>query len=159
YDLGALPTYRAHVEEAAGVLDQHGVERAHVLGLSFGGGVAQLLALEHPERVETLTLVSTTPGGPGHSTPDLPGPTVDLPAPPEPDWSDRAAVVEYIVEAERPYSADFDEAAMRALAERVFDHDLTSLKGGDFDLSEPWRDRLGEIAAPTLVIHGAEDPL
>ncbi|NPA06449.1 MAG: alpha/beta hydrolase [Chloroflexi bacterium] len=41
------------------VLDQHGVERAHVVGISFGGVVAQLLALHAPERVATLTLVNT----------------------------------------------------------------------------------------------------
>lgn len=47
---------------AAGVLDSLGVERAHVLGYSFGGAVAQELAHRHPERVERLVLVATTYG-------------------------------------------------------------------------------------------------
>ena len=50
--------------DAAQVLDEAGVERAHVLGTSLGGMVAQELALAAPERVERLVLVSTTPGGP-----------------------------------------------------------------------------------------------
>jgi pimeloyl-ACP methyl ester carboxylesterase len=82
---------------------------------------------------------------------------------PEPDWSDRAAVVEFLVHAERPYAARFDEAGVRELAGRVFDRspdlEATLTDTGTFDMGEPWRHRLGEVAAPTLVIHGADDPL
>jgi pimeloyl-ACP methyl ester carboxylesterase len=85
---------------------------------------------------------------------------------PEPDWSDRAAVIDYVVEDARPYAAKsrpFDEAAWRDLAGRDFDRTISiasSMKnhflveGGD-----SWRDRLGEIRIPTLVLHGTEDPL
>ncbi len=56
------------VEQLAGdalqVLDERGVDRAHVVGTSLGGMVAQELALAHPERVEKLALLCTTPGGP-----------------------------------------------------------------------------------------------
>jgi len=52
-------------DDAAQVLDEAGVERAHVLGTSLGGMVAQELALGRPQRVEKLVLVCTTPGGPG----------------------------------------------------------------------------------------------
>ena len=72
-------------------------------------------------------------------------------------------MVEYLVEAERPFSPAFDEAAMRDLAGRVYDHS-TDLEASfsdspEFELGAPWRHRLGEITAPTLVIHGADDPM
>ena len=155
-------------QDATGLLDALGKDRAHVVGMSAGGGVGQLLALDHPERVASLTLASSTPGGPGPPNPDLPDPRPELFAnkKPEPDWSDRGAVVDYLVEAERPYAArsrPFDEAGMRALAERVVER-ATNLEWGlanafSQDADEPWRDRLGSIDVPTLVIHGAEDPL
>src|SRR5205814_6195516 len=54
------------VDELAGdalqVLDEAGVQRAHVIGASLGGMVAQLVAAEHPDRVHRLVLVGTTPG-------------------------------------------------------------------------------------------------
>jgi pimeloyl-ACP methyl ester carboxylesterase len=87
-------------------------------------------------------------------------------AAPVPDWSDRAAVIDYIVDSARPFagrSQPFDESAWRDLAGRDFDRTVSIassmtnhflLEGGD-----RWRERLGEIDAPTLVIHGAEDPL
>ena len=51
-------------DDAVRVLDEAGVERAHVLGTSLGGMIAQELALSHPERVDRLVLACTTPGGP-----------------------------------------------------------------------------------------------
>jgi pimeloyl-ACP methyl ester carboxylesterase len=159
-------SYTDLAQDATGLLHALGVERAHVVGMSFGGGIAQLLALDHPERVSALTLASSTPGGPGHATPDLPGPSADLAEPPEPDWSDPDSVVEYLVEAERPFAArsrPYDEDGMRALMRRVVARSRNLEWGladsGSFDLGEPWRERLGSVAAPTLVIHGTEDPL
>jgi pimeloyl-ACP methyl ester carboxylesterase len=157
-------TLRDLVADAAGLLDTLGVRRAHVVGMSLGGMIAQLLALDHSDRVASLTLVSTTPGGP-----DLPPMSDELGAffagePPAPDWSDRAAVIEYLVEAERPFAGrSFDAAAARELAARVFDHspNLATTLGDPFmlDMGDRWRKRLAKVTAPTLVIHGTEDPM
>ena len=133
-------------------------ERAHLVGLSLGAMVAMQLALDHPDRVSSLALLSTTPGGAG-----LPG-SVDgvfdaLPEPP--DWSDRAAVVEFLVESERPFSPHFDEADARAYAQRTADDvaPVRTFVESPFDWGEPQRPRLATIASPTLVIHGAQDPV
>jgi pimeloyl-ACP methyl ester carboxylesterase len=158
------------VADAVGVLDALGIPRAHVVGLSMGGGIAQHLALEHAGRVATLTLISATPVGPRPGKPDLPPMSERLassfaePAP-DPDWSDREAVIAHVVEGLRPFagSLPFDEERHRALLGRVFDRtiDIASsmknhwiLEGG-----EPVRGRLSDLSVPTLVLHGTEDPL
>ncbi|MEJ3651753.1 alpha/beta hydrolase [Actinomycetes bacterium KLBMP 9759] len=164
----ALPDLGA---DAVGVLDELGIERAGVVGVSQGSAVAQLLALDHPDRVASLTTIAATPGGPGHDNPDLPAPTEAVLASfqdetPPPDWDDRAAVVAYLVDAERPFAATsrpFDEAMHRAAAERAADRAGATIAAqvtNPFLISAgpAWRARLGEITAPTLVLHGTEDP-
>ena len=47
-------------DDAAGVLDAYEVERAHLIGMSLGGMIAQLAALQHPARVATLTLIASS---------------------------------------------------------------------------------------------------
>src|SRR5215831_5297279 len=51
--------------DALGVLDTFGLVSAHIVGISMGGGIGQQLAVRHPGRVDSLTLISTSPGGPG----------------------------------------------------------------------------------------------
>jgi pimeloyl-ACP methyl ester carboxylesterase len=169
YPAGA-PGYRSEdlVADAGGVLAALDRPSAHVVGISMGGALAQLLTLTHPGIVDSLTLISTSAGA---GDADLPSVSPELAAhfadpPPEPEWSDPAAVVEYIVAGARPYAAHcmpFDETAVRAVAQRAVartvnlaasqqNHAL--VEGGG-----SWRARLGEIVAPTLVIHGTEDPL
>jgi pimeloyl-ACP methyl ester carboxylesterase len=169
YEPGAPQyTLRDLVADAVGLLDGFGLASAHVVGMSGGASLGQLLALDHPDRVASLTLASSTPGIPGQETADLPGASEELNAffadePPLPDWADRAAVIDYLVEAERPFAARFDEAVMRALMGRVADHSAniasTLTNAFSVDAGDPWRHRLAEIAAPTLVVHGTEDPL
>jgi pimeloyl-ACP methyl ester carboxylesterase len=155
------------VADAAGVLDAYGVQRAHVVGLSMGGALAQLLALDFADRVASLVLMSTTAVAPGD---DLPGPTAAYAgaagaAAAAVDWSDPRSIVEYVVAdaralagAERP----FDEARMRAFVVRDVERARSSASVQNHGLlsgGEPARGALDAIAVPTLVVHGTADPL
>jgi pimeloyl-ACP methyl ester carboxylesterase len=151
------------VADALGLLDALGVARAHIVGMSMGGTVAQHLAVHHPDRLSSLTLISTTPGGP-----DLPMMTPRLrdyfSESQPPDWSDKNAVVEHLVEAERHFEAPeyFDEQHVRALAEQVVTRSKNFASGQNHAILEGGgsvRARLGEVELPTLIIHGTADPL
>src|ERR687894_833413 len=170
YEPGAAPySLRDLAADAVGLLDAFGLESAHLVGMSVGGWIGQLVALDHPDRVSSLTLISTSPTA-GSSDPDLTEMSEELRASfaeeaPEPDWSDRDAVIDYMVEGERLFagSRPFDEAAVREIAARAFDR-TTNLASGitnhaGIDSGDRWRERLGEVSAPTLVIHGTEDPM
>jgi pimeloyl-ACP methyl ester carboxylesterase len=155
-------------DDLIGVLDAFAIERAHLVGLSMGGGLAQLAALEHPGRVASLTLIATSPAGPSGAG-DLPSMSEEVQAEfgalTEPDWSDHAAVIEWLATQEQlcaARSVPFDLAGMRATMARVLDRAIDirsmanhfSIPGGDAP-----RNGLAEIGAPTLVLHGDEDPL
>ena len=156
--------------DAVSVLDGLAIPRAHVVGLSMGGGIAQQVALERRDRLLSLTLIATSPiddsGG------DLPGMAPRLQAAlaeptPEPDYGDREAVVRYLVEIDRPYAgaATFDEPRRRAVAARVADRSrdvAASLANHWLVLGrgEPVPGRLSDLVGlPTLVVHGTDDPL
>jgi pimeloyl-ACP methyl ester carboxylesterase len=154
--------------DAVSVLDEHGVERAHVVGMSVGGGIAQVVALAYPDRVASVTAISTT--AVGEENPDLPGPTAEYTehaaAFENLDWSDTQALADLIVEDARQLSGTrhpFDEAASRELVARDLERAIDPRRlqnhgsiGGD---EKRWAGRVGEIAAPLLVIHGTADPL
>jgi pimeloyl-ACP methyl ester carboxylesterase len=160
------PTYTGDdlVADAARVLDGYGTGRAHVVGLSMGGALAQLLALDFADRVASLVLMSTSPAGPADDLPPVADAYGAFARDARVDWSEPASVVEYRVAETRALAGarPFDEARVRALVDRdvaragsvASAQNHTLLEGGD-----PWRDRLGAIAVPTLVIHGSADPL
>jgi pimeloyl-ACP methyl ester carboxylesterase len=156
------------VADAIGVLDALDVRSAHVVGMSMGGALAQLLGLDHRERVASLTLIATSPAGPGE--PDLPDMTAEGRAAfgdvAEPDWSDRGAVIDYATQLSRACatrSHPFDEQGTRELWARVLDRTQnieSSMKNHyAVDGSGRWRERLGALDVPTLVVHGTEDPM
>jgi pimeloyl-ACP methyl ester carboxylesterase len=86
------------VADAAGALDAYAIAAAHVVGVSAGGALAQLLALDHPDRVLSLVLISTSPATPGAR--GLPPPTEEftrLVSTARVDWSDTESVIDYLV--------------------------------------------------------------
>lgn len=156
------------VDDAVGVLDATATQVAHVAGMSTGGWIAQLLALDHPDRVATLTLVASRPNTPGPVDADLPGHAEAVMEvirnTPQPDWSDERAVVDRLVLQARTYagSGAFDEVSARVHAEAVVAQ-TTNIQSAMTNIAfanhgPRWRERLGEISAPTLVLHGEEDP-
>src|SRR5262249_8795704 len=152
--------------DALGVLDACGIPSAHVVGVSAGGAFAQLLALEFPERVRSLVLISTSPTTPGDR--DLPAPTDEFRrfvSTARVDWSDPDSVVDYVVGYSRMLAGDrrpFDEALLRDLVCRDLERarEFAAVRNPDLlaegeCLSGP----PSSLAAPTLVIHGTADPM
>jgi pimeloyl-ACP methyl ester carboxylesterase len=170
YEPGA-PGYTGDdlADDAAGLIDSLGLGQAHLVGMSMGGGLAQLVALDHPAKVSTLTLIATSPAGPGDADRDLPSMTqqaqAGFAAIADPDWTDRHAVIDYIVAIERTCAGTngFDEDEWRELAGRVFDRttNIESAMTNHDALPDEHRPRppLRTLKVPTLVIHGTEDPV
>jgi pimeloyl-ACP methyl ester carboxylesterase len=154
------------VRDAVGVLDAYDIPAAHVVGVSAGGAIAQSLALDFPDRLTSLVLISTSPAVPVDR--GLPPPTrqfTEFVASVDVDWSDAASVIEYQVDYSRVLSGDgrpFDEAAARDLVRRDVERAVNFAAAQNHDVlphGEPPRAPLSSISMPTLVIHGSADPM
>jgi pimeloyl-ACP methyl ester carboxylesterase len=152
--------------DAIAVLDGYALAAAHLVGVSAGGALAQLLALDFPERVLSLVLISTSAATPGER--DLPSPTSDFARfvrSATVDWSDADSAVDYLVTYARVLAGDqrvFEEAAVRDLVRADLERADNFAAGQNHDLladDEKLREPLSSISAPTLVIHGAADPM
>ncbi|MFI8345159.1 alpha/beta fold hydrolase [Streptomyces sp. NPDC085639] len=156
------------VADAVRVLDARGIPAAHVVGVSAGGALAQLLALDHARRILSLVLISTSCAVPVDGDRDLPPPTEEFMrfvSTAQVDWSDADSVIGHQVAYARVLAGGrrpFDETAARGLVRRDVERadDFGAARNHDcLPDGEPPRASLSSIAVPTLVIHGTADPM
>ena len=152
-------------DDAIGVLAAYSIDKAHIVGMSLGGMIGQILALRYPDRIDSLTLIASSVfGKEAEKLPPMDQRILDYHTKSASiDWSNQEETVPYlaggwkILSGTKPY----EEKRMYKLAEREaarakqlpsrFNHAL--LQGGG-----QYYDRLSEITIPTLIIHGTEDP-
>jgi pimeloyl-ACP methyl ester carboxylesterase len=152
-------TLEVMADEAVAVLDAIDRPRAHVIGISMGGMIAQLVALRHPGRVERLVLIATHGGGRTVVPPTAEAMRVLMPdrslPPAEIVRSSMAAIAAPGFAQREPAAVD----AIVALALAQPTPQMTFARQMTAILASNRMDRLGTITAPTLVVHGSEDPL
>jgi pimeloyl-ACP methyl ester carboxylesterase len=150
--------------DTIGLMDRLALERAHVVGASMGGMIAQVLAAKFPRRVASLTSIMSTSGNRRVSKPTRAARQVLLARPADPKNTD--AVIEHMVEALGVIGSPDYPSTREELRQRI-GHSvrrayypagvarqlLAVIAAGDR------RRQLRSIVAPTLVIHGAADPL
>jgi pimeloyl-ACP methyl ester carboxylesterase len=148
--------------DTAGLLDFLGLGSAHVVGYSMGGMIAQTLAIEHPERIRTLTSISSSTGNSAVGQPQPEALAVLL----APAASSRAEAVEGSLAVWRIIGSPgfpLDEEALKAHAAADYDrafHPSGSERQLNAIVSQPDRtDALAGVKVPTLVIHGESDVL
>jgi pimeloyl-ACP methyl ester carboxylesterase len=149
-------------DDAAGLLDFLGIQKAHIVGMSMGGMVAQWVAIRHPNKTLSLVVVMTMSGS---RSVGIPKPeameAIAGPAAETIDESVEQAVANYMRFHSPGYPAEGER--IRAREERAHERSwypqgasrqlLAILASGD------WTEQLAGVTAPTLVIHGDADPI
>ena len=149
-------------DDVLAILDAEGIDRAHVMGLSMGGMIVQRLAIDHPDRLLTMTSVMSRTGEPGFgdSTPEALAVLTAPPAGSREEYIDNhvAAIAVY---GSTPEWIDDDETRARAAA--AYDRCFCPAGIGR-QMAAVMRDgsraeALRSVTVPSLVMHGSRDPL
>lgn len=171
YEPGTTNNYTVvdMANDALGVLDAYHIKQAHLVGMSLGGMISQVIAYHNPERILSMTTISSSLFGADENDRDLPGMDPSLfefyAKGATVDWSNQEAVIDHLVEGAKILCGSnhlFDEERARKLTTQdvqrannllsMFNH--ATLTGNDF-----YEDKIKDIQVPTLVIHGTEDTI
>lgn len=170
------PTYDGWqlARDCAALVEAMAVAPVHLVGISMGGGIGQWVALQRPELLDSLTLLSTAAVG-GVDQGSLPGPSPAESAsfaspPPDPDWTDVDSYADWVVASQTTFAGEIplDEPRLRALAATVHARSIDPAAAGNHwlvvgqDGDEPTEEApldVHRVATPTLVVHGSHDPL
>ncbi len=152
-------------DDVVGLLDSLSIDRAHVVGRSMGGMIAQIVAAEHPERVLSLTSIMSSTGNP--ALPQAEPEVMAMMIRPAPDpFSDQEEFLLHSLAFARRIAGTgyvFDEEAHRSLVleevRRAHDAGGVGRQIAAMAVTGDLRSRLATVKAPTLVVHGADDPL
>lgn len=151
------------VSDMAAVLDAEGLASAHILGVSGGAVIGEVMAVERPELVRSLTLLMANAGNPSRALPARP--EVMAPVAQPPTSLDGKIVEAYLMRLEKVLAGHKAASDIVLLARartriaRGYSADGVQRQGAAFLAAGDLRHGLAEISVPTVVIHGAEDPL
>ena len=150
-------------KDAVSLMDVLKIEKAHIIGASMGGMITQIIALDYPERVLSITPIMTSPGVQNDS---LSGPTKELLDAMKKSFvfNLKGRIEDGVVEIYRQLTGSrfpFNEQEFREKLKPVIAHGNNpfSLHGAAVGASPDRTSRLYEIKVPTLVIHGTEDAI
>jgi pimeloyl-ACP methyl ester carboxylesterase len=148
-------------DDAVGLLDALGIEKAHICGVSMGAMISQIIGYRHPNRVLSLINIMGSTGAP--ELPEARPDALEMLITPAPKH--RGAYIEHAVIMWKIFwgSLDFDEEFIRRKAavsyDRAFYPQGIARQHAAIIASGNRRSKLASITVPTLVIHGSEDPL
>ena len=150
--------------DAAALLDALGISRAHMVGASMGGMIAQLVAINHPAKTKSLVSIMSTTGRPGlpREKPEAMQALMAMPA--SPGREDRIATALAAVKAIGGPGFLASDEERRAYLERSIDYTpydppAAARQMAAVIAAPPRNGRLKALKIPALVIHGADDPV
>jgi pimeloyl-ACP methyl ester carboxylesterase len=167
YEPGSTPYDIVNLaDDAIAILDDYQIEKANLVGMSLGGLISQIASIKYPDRVTSLTLMSTGPWGDSDPTiPEMDTSILDFHSKAGTvDWTNEDSVVDYLIQGaelmsgKKQFDKQRSEKLIRAEFNRannyisMFNHAV--LQGGE----EYWN-RLNEVNQPTLIIHGTDDKI